>query len=105
MNDLNPKELIKKFALDGSGTVSQDEVELSKSLIELELREEKSHSHRRMAWVAVVSMCVFALLPLIPFIPDSRVSTLEGISDILFLSQASIVGMYFGSSSYMSKKG
>ena len=37
--DLNPKELIKNFDLDGSGTVSEKEIELSKELIEISLRE------------------------------------------------------------------
>ena len=61
--DLNPKDLIKNFDLDGSGTVSEKEIELSKELIEISLREDKSASQKRMAWVAVGSMCIFAVLP------------------------------------------
>ena len=89
--DLNPKDLIKNFDLDGSGTVSEKEIELSKELIEISLREDKSASQKRMAWVAVGSMCIFAVLPLMPFVPESRLDTLASLSDMLFLSQASIV--------------
>ena len=39
-----------------------------------------------------------------PFIPDSRLDTLAALSDMLFLSQASIVGLYFGASAYMSRR-
>lgn len=102
--DLNPKELIKNFDLDGSGTVSEKEIELSKELIEISLREDKSASQKRMAWVAVGSMCVFAVLPLMPFVPASRLDTLASLSDMLFLSQASIVGLYFGATAMMHKK-
>jgi hypothetical protein len=102
--DLNPKELIKNFDLDGSGTVSEKEIELSKELIEISLREDKSASQKRMAWVAVGSMCIFAILPLMPFVPDSRLDTLASLSDMLFLSQASIVGLYFGATAMMHKK-
>jgi hypothetical protein len=49
-------------------------------------------------------MCVFAILPVIPFIPADRLSTLASISDMLFLSQASIVGLYFGATAYMAKR-
>jgi hypothetical protein len=102
--DLNPKELIKNFDLDGSGTVSEKEVELSKELIEISLREDKSASQKQMAWVAVGSMCIFAVLPLMPFVPASRLDTLASLSDMLFLSQASIVGLYFGATAMMHKK-
>ena len=61
-------------------------------------------SQRRMAWVAIGSMCVFAILPVIPFIPPDRLSTLASLSDMLFLSQASIVGLYFGATAYMAKR-
>ena len=99
--DLNPKDLIKNFDLDGSGTVSEKEIELSKELIEISLREDKSASQKRMAWVAVGSMCIFAVLPLMPFVPESRLDTLASLSDMLFLSQASIVGLYFGATAMM----
>ena len=102
--DLNPKDLIKNFDLDGSGTVSEKEIELSKELIEISLREDKSASQKRMAWVAVGSMCIFAVLPLMPFVPESRLDTLASLSDMLFLSQASIVGLYFGATAMMHKK-
>ena len=73
-------------------------------MLQLELQEEKADSQRRMAWVAIGSMCVFAILPVIPFIPSDRLSTLASISDMLFLSQASIVGLYFGATAYMAKR-
>ena len=57
-----------------------------------------------MAWVAVASMVGFALLPLVPYIPERRLEFLASLSDMLFLSQASIVGFYFGAQAYMAKK-
>ena len=73
-------------------------------MLELELREEKADAQKRMAWVAVVSMVSFALLPLVPWIPEKRLEFLTNLSDMLFLSQASIVGFYFGAQAYMAKK-
>ena len=92
------------FDLDNDGTVTDEELARSQTMLELELREEKADSQRRMAWVAVISMIGYALLPLMPFVPESRLSTLASLSDMLFLSQASIVGLYFGATAYMNKK-
>ena len=94
----------EQFDLNDDGVVTDEELARSQTMIELELREEKADSQRRMAWVAVISMIGYALLPLMPFVPESRLSTLASLSDMLFLSQASIVGLYFGATAYMNKK-
>jgi hypothetical protein len=49
-------------------------------------------------------MIIYAMLPLMPFVSESRLSTIAALSDMLFLSQASIVGLYFGATAYMNKK-
>jgi len=94
----------EQFDLDNDGVVTDEELARSQTMLELELREEKADSQRRMAWVAVISMIGYALLPLMPFVPEGRLSTLASLSDMLFLSQASIVGLYFGATAYMNKK-
>ena len=92
---LEPKSRYAQYDLDGDGVVTDEELARNQELVEIELREEKADSQRRMAWVSLSSMVVYALLPLMPFIPESRLSTLASLSDMLFLSQASIVGLYF----------
>ena len=101
---LEPKSRYAEYDVDGDGTVTDEELAKHQEMLQLELQEEKADSQRRMAWVAIGSMCVFALLPTIPFIPSDRLSTLASLSDMLFLSQASIVGLYFGATAYMAKR-
>ena len=101
---LEPKSRYAEYDVDGDCTVTDEEISRQQEMLQLELQEEKADSQRRMAWTAVVSMCVFAILPVIPFIPADRLSTLASISDMLFLSQASIVGLYFGATAYMAKR-
>ena len=93
-----------KYDIDNDGTVSDEELERATQMIELDLREEKQDSQRRIAWVAMASMVAYSLLPLMPFVPEDRLSTLSALSDMLFLSQASIIGLYFGATAYMSRK-
>tara|TARA_R110001583_G_scaffold86636_2_gene226340 strand:+ start:6910 stop:7278 length:369 start_codon:yes stop_codon:yes gene_type:complete len=93
-----------KYDIDNDGTVSDEELDRATQMIELDLREEKQDSQRRIAWVAMSSMVLYSLLPLMPFVPEDRLSTLSSLSDMLFLSQASIIGLYFGATAYMSRK-
>ena len=101
---LEPKSRYAEYDVDGDVTVTDEELTKHTEMLQLELQEEKADSQRKMAWVAVGSMCLFALLPIAPFVPDSRLDTLASISDMLFLSQASIVGLYFGATAYMSSR-
>ena len=101
---LEPKSRYAEYDADGDGVVTDEELTKHQVMLQLELQEEKADSQRRMAWIALGSMCVFAILPTIPFIPADRLSTLASLSDMLFLSQASIVGLYFGATAYMAKR-
>ena len=101
---LEPQSRYAEFDLNQDGTVTDEELATNQGLMQIQLQEEKADSQRRMAWVSLVSMVVFALLPLMPFVPESRLPTLASLSDMLFLSQASIVGLYFGATAYMAKR-
>ena len=92
----------KQYDADGVGVVSDEEFSRAKEFTELELREEKAEAQKRMAWVAIIAMCAYPLISLL--IPESKLQTWGSMSDMIFLSQASIVGMYFGAQAYMSRK-
>ena len=91
-----------QYDADGDGVVSDEELARAKEFTELELREEKAEAQKRMAWVAIIAMCAYPLISLL--IPESKLQTWGSMSDMIFLSQASIVGMYFGAQAYMSRK-
>jgi len=94
----------ERYDEDGDGIVSDEELAHAKEIMELELREEKAREQKKMAWVAMVSMVGYAILPILPLVSEKRLETLSAVSDLLFLSCASIVGMYFGATAYMSRK-
>ena len=51
--ELEPKSQYAEFDLDGDGVVTDDEIRRSQDMLELEMREEKADTQRRMAWVAM----------------------------------------------------
>jgi hypothetical protein len=82
--------------LDNDGKIGRRDIENSTQLLELELREEKADSQRRMAWVAIISMIVFTVLLFSPVVSDSRV-------EAFYIAQAGVVGAYMGVTAWMSK--
>ena len=91
-----------QYDADGDGIVTDQELSRAGEMIELELREEKAEAQKRMAWVAIIAMCAYPLISLV--IPESKLETWGSMSDMIFLSQASIVGMYFGAQAYMARR-
>ena len=69
----------------------------------LENQDQKADSQRRMAWIALTSGILAFVALLFPVIPVERVNALDGVITTFFLSQASIVGLYFGAQAYMSR--
>ena len=102
MKKLEIQSKYAQYDIDGDGIVTDAELARASEMVELELREEKAHSQKQMAWIAILAMCLYPLMSLI--IPDSKLDTWSSMSDMIFLSQASIVGMYFGAQAYMAKK-
>jgi len=102
MKKLEIQSKYAQYDIDGDGIVTDAELARASEMVELELREEKAHSQKQMAWIAILAMCGYPLMSLI--IPDSKLATWSSMSDMIFLSQASIVGMYFGAQAYMARK-
>tara|TARA_R110000822_G_scaffold48453_2_gene127588 strand:+ start:4012 stop:4335 length:324 start_codon:yes stop_codon:yes gene_type:complete len=101
---LDPDSKYAQFDTDGDGIVSDEELQKAEAMIRIDNEDRKQDSQRRMAWLACWSMVGFAILPILPFIPESRLETLASFSDVLFISQAGIVSMFFGAQAYMAKK-
>ncbi len=96
--------MVRIIDTDLDGKVSKEELEKSNELLELELREEKADAHRRMAWVAIVSMISFTAVLFSPMVSESRVAALADLLGLFYIAQASIVGAFMGVTAWMSRK-
>lgn len=99
-----PESKHAEFDLDHDGVVTDKELLQSQEMIEIELREEKSHAQKRMAWVAMGSMIVFSAVLFTPLVTENRVSALADLLGLFYIAQAGIVGAYMGVSAWMSRK-
>jgi len=96
--------MVKIIDTDLDGKVSKEDLEKSNDLLELELREEKADAHRRMAWVAIISMIAFTAVLFSPMVSESRVAALADLLGLFYIAQASIVGAFMGVTAWMSRK-
>ena len=100
---LQVKSKFEQYDLDEDGIVTDDEIARSKEMIDMELREEKSESQKKMAWVAIIVMIISTVVLFSPIIPDTRVQALSDLLGLYFISLAGIAGTYMGATAWMHK--
>ena len=88
---------------DNDGRIGREDIDASDQLLELELREEKADSQRKMAWVAIISMIIFTAFLFSPMISESRVAALADLLGLFYIAQAGVVGAYMGATAWMSR--
>jgi len=89
---------------DKDGKISKEDIETSDARLELELREEKADAHRKMAWVAMISMIIFSGFLFSPMVEVERVKALADLLGMFYIAQAGVVGAYMGVTAWMSRK-
>jgi len=65
--------------------------------------ERKAKNRRRMAWLSLVALIASGFC-LMFFVPESRLSQLNGILELYWLSLGGIVGAYVGMSAWSARK-
>ena len=93
---------VRKFDMDRDGQISSDDLDQANAMLELDLRESKANTQRKMAWSALLSMALFTLYLFSPFISDSRVAALADLLGLFYIAQAGIVGAYMGVTAWMA---
>lgn len=80
--------------IDGDGKVDEKEYEIYK---------RKAVNRRRMAWLSLIALITsgFALMF---FVPETRLTQLNGILELYWLSLGGIVGAYVGVSAWASRR-
>lgn len=75
--------------------------------LELELREEKADTHRRMAWTSIVAMVIMTVLVIcaavFTWVSPEMLTALGTILAMAYIGFGSVVGAYMGFTSWMSK--
>ena len=105
IDDDNRKYKDEKDTLEFlEGDARQEDLAATRERLELELREEKADTQKRMAWMAMASMIIFTIVLFSPIISDNRVTALADLLGLFYIAQAGVVGSYMGVTAWINKK-
>ena len=96
--------MVIDFDVDGDGKITVEEVAMKERMLEVELREEKAESQKKMAWIAMIMMIGFTVVLFTPLMSDTRVAALADLLGLFYIAQTGIVAAYMGATAYMAGK-
>ena len=96
--------MVLDFDIDGDGNITAEEIAMKERMLEIELREDKAESQKKMAWVAMTMMIAFTVFLFLPVMSDSRVSALADLLGLFYIAQTGVVAAYMGATAYMAGK-
>ena len=79
--------MVIDFDVDGDGKITEQEVAMKERMLEVELREEKAESQKKMAWIAMVMMIGFTVVLFTPLMSDTRVAALADLLGLFYIAQ------------------
>tara|TARA_R110000824_G_scaffold38181_4_gene116942 strand:- start:131 stop:469 length:339 start_codon:yes stop_codon:yes gene_type:complete len=103
---LEPDSEYAKYDADGDGIVSDQELETTARLQQLETAHEKADAQRNMCWLALLGMLLYPALVVVCDMLnlDKAAELLEAMSSIYFVSVGGIISVWFGSVAYANTK-
>ena len=96
-------EIFSKYDIDNDGKLTKTEVDRRERIMNIELKEEKLDSQKRMAWLSMFGMIVFTGILFTPLVSVERVDALGDLLGLFYMGQASVVGAYMGFTAYMNR--
>lgn len=107
------KNMIRKYDLEGTGKVSQEEMDVIERIIDLESRKAKEEDRdkreeamRRMTWFALFGMLLYpATIMITSFLGLDKAAQIIGdIAPTYFVAISALVAAFFGAQAYTNKK-
>ena len=91
---------------DGDGIISDEELETSKLIQDLELQHERANAQRAMSWFALWGMLLYPSLVVgSEYFGLRQASSILGeMAAVYFVSVAGILAAFFGSQAWSNRK-
>ena len=104
---LEPNSSYDRYDTDGDGIVSDEEIESSERLQQLEVMHEKADAQRNMCWSALLGMLLYPSLVVICGMMglDKAADILGAMSSIYYVSVAGLVSVWFSTLAWSKKNG
>jgi drug/metabolite transporter (DMT)-like permease len=90
---------------NNDGNIDSDDAEIAKALHEINVKNAKLETQKKMAWVCLWMIAVVTFILFMPFISEPRIDALSDLLGLFYISCASIVGAFVGVTAWMNKGG
>lgn len=93
----------ERFDLDQDGIITDADLAKSERTLELQLRERKADTHRKMAWTSLALMSTFTLLLFSPTTSIERIDALSELAALFYITTGGVVATFMGANVWMTK--
>ena len=103
---LEPNSDFAQYDTDGDGVVSDEELQTSKELQELQLSHERADAQRAMSWFALWGMLLYPSLVVVSsWIGLTQAAAILGdMASVYFVSVAGILAAFFGAQAWSNRR-
>jgi|TARA_R110002020_G_scaffold10088_1_gene39130 hypothetical protein len=103
---LEPNSSYNRYDADGDGVVSDEEIESSERLQQLEVLHEKADAQKNMCWLALLGMLLYPSLVVISDLLglSKAADVLGDMSSIYFVSVGGLISVWFSAQAYTNAK-
>lgn len=92
---------MKDYTKDGK--ITSEDVDIAKSLHEIEVKNAKMETQKKMSWFCLLMIAFVTILLFTPFISETRISALSDILGLFYISCAGIVGAFVGVTAWINR--
>jgi hypothetical protein len=90
-----------QFDMDADGVVSDEELNLSDRILQIENMDKLADQQRIMAWVAMFLPFTIILLMCMPFISNEKINLVMGLATTFTAAMGSIVVAFMAATAYI----
>lgn len=99
--NLEVNSIYNQFDIDGNGTVSDEELNRSERMLQIENMDKLADQQRLMAWAAMFLPFAIMLIMSMPFVSNEKINLIMGLATTFTAAMGSIVVAFMAATAYI----
>jgi hypothetical protein len=98
---LETNSIYNQFDIDGNGTVTDEELNRSERMLQIENMDKLADQQRLMAWAALFLPFITILFMALPFVTTEKVNIIMGLATTFSAAMGTIVVAFMAATAYI----
>jgi hypothetical protein len=99
--NLESNSIYNQFDIDGNGTVTDEELNRSERMLQIENMDKLADQQRLMAWGAMFLPFAIMLIMFMPFVSNEKINLIMGLATTFTAAMGSIVVAFMAATAYI----